>query len=286
MIIREKLAGITHIAYTSYSHRPGNERWRALIPYREPVGVERHRAVHEHFQALFNNDLDERCAVAAQVWYTPACPRDAGGEFRCFHELGTLFDPMRVALPDDTPKAEPPVQPIPVTRHLAATLKRLESALEHLDHDDREVWVKVGLAIKHDLGDAGRQAWLDWSAKSPAKFDRDHAIKTWESFKIREPGDEPAITLGSVYMASKRDGGIRSGRPHRGVNEGAPWRHRAAGGDLSRGRSGLRPPGAASDEEADFAPTAGKQISSGTGPAWRAKANASRHGMARASGLT
>ncbi len=220
-IIREKLAGITYVAYTSYSHRPGKERWRVFIPYREPVGIEHHQAVHEHFQALFDNDLDPRCGVAAQVWYTPACPRDAEGEFRCFHQVGTLFDPLTVARPRAASKPEQPPSPSPSAspsasaEHVAATLKRLASALEHLDHDDREIWVKVGLAIKHDLGDAGRQAWLDWSAKSPAKFSHDDAVDEWESFKRREPGEEDVVTLGTVFHLAKQAGWHdRVGPPH------------------------------------------------------------------------
>lgn len=202
-IIRERLQGVTYIAYTSYSHRVGDERWRVIIPYTRDIAPKAHKAVFKHFQELFDGDLDLRCEVPSQAWYTPACPYDAAGNFKCFHEIGDLFDPAFLILGEALAGSAPSPKNS-VTKDLAAQLKRLEAALMHVESEDRQVWVKVGLAINHDLGGAGLQLWLDWSARS-AKFDHDEAVKTWESFKPRAPG-ETTVTLGSVFHMAKAAG--------------------------------------------------------------------------------
>src|SRR5450759_1992344 len=36
------LDGYAYVAYTSYSHQDEHQRWRVVIPYREPIGREQH----------------------------------------------------------------------------------------------------------------------------------------------------------------------------------------------------------------------------------------------------
>ena len=62
-------------------------------------------------------------------------------------------------------------------------LKQIESALNVIPSDDRELWVKLGHAAKTlDEGgeDQGKRAWLEWSSKSP-KFDLEDAERVWSS---------------------------------------------------------------------------------------------------------
>jgi putative DNA primase/helicase len=60
------------------------------------------------------------------------------------------------------------------------TIQHLRSALNHLRSDNREVWIKIGMALK-PLGDIGRGLWLNWSMTSD-KYDAHDASKTWDSF--------------------------------------------------------------------------------------------------------
>ena len=63
-------------------------------------------------------------------------------------------------------------------------LKQMNSAFNAIPSDDRELWANLGHAAKtldEDGGDEGKQAWLEWSAKS-GKFDPDDAQNKWESF--------------------------------------------------------------------------------------------------------
>ncbi len=64
----------------------------------------------------------------------------------------------------------------------AALLTDLRSALWAIPADDREVWVRIGCALKTIAPqDAARSLWMDWSATSE-KFDPVDAARVWASF--------------------------------------------------------------------------------------------------------
>ena len=82
-------------------------------------------------------------------------------------------------------------------------LERLRAALHFVSADDRQTWVKFGIAIKHDLGEVGLAPWLDWSRTSK-KFELDDALKTWASFKDQNAGAK--VTLGSIFYMARELG--------------------------------------------------------------------------------
>lgn len=57
--------------------------------------------------------------------------------------------------------------------------QHLRSALLSMRSDDREFWVKCGLAL-HELGDVGRGLWLEWSVTSE-KYEANDAARVWDS---------------------------------------------------------------------------------------------------------
>ena len=202
--IRECLEGYAYAAYASYSFLPSCEKWRVFVPYRQPITAERHRAVYDHFQALFDGDVDPHCATACQLWYTPSCPPDARDAYETFYEVGEFFDAH--ALLD--PAADRGLDTAVITRIATSPTHedvpgRLKDALQHIDSDDRKLWVDIGLAIHHELGDAGLPIWLEWSERSP-KFDEEVDRATWKSFKERESG--PRITVASIFFKARQNG--------------------------------------------------------------------------------
>jgi len=68
------------------------------------------------------------------------------------------------------------------------TVSELRSALAHMPSDDRDLWVRMGFALK-ELGDTGRGLWLAWSQTSE-KYDASDAAKSWASFKPRDTGHQ------------------------------------------------------------------------------------------------
>lgn len=70
---------------------------------------------------------------------------------------------------------------LPPTSVDPRTVSELRSALAHLRSDDRDLWIKIGMALK-EMGETGRGLWLDWSQTSE-KYDPRDASRTWETFK-------------------------------------------------------------------------------------------------------
>lgn len=212
--IESTLSPFGYLAYTSYSHAPSDERWRVLIPYSIPCTVEQHAAVYAYFFELFKGQLDDRSATTQQLWYTPACPQDAAGQYQFFVHDGELFDPYRVPpLFNGTKASRPNIQrqlspsaPNPtaavVTPIPAHELDRLTDAMTFINADDRTSWVKVGMALKNKYGEAGLTLWNAWSQTS-AKYDKDDADITWDSFTARTEG---GVSLGTIFHLAKEGG--------------------------------------------------------------------------------
>lgn len=82
------------------------------------------------------------------------------------------------------------------------TVRDLRSALFHMRSDDRDLWVRLGHALK-TLGDTGRGLWLDWSATSD-KFDSVDAARVWESLQPK------ATDHRAVFSTARKAGWVAS----------------------------------------------------------------------------
>ena len=60
------------------------------------------------------------------------------------------------------------------------SLQKASSALSFLPADDRDFWVKIGMAIKSEFGDDGCEIWLNWS-QSAESFNERAAKAVWRS---------------------------------------------------------------------------------------------------------
>jgi hypothetical protein len=85
----------------------------------------------------------------------------------------------------------------------AGDAARIREALGHIPADDREPWVRMGMAVKSALGDDGFGLWDEWSRESASYRDHD-ALAVWRS--IRQGG---AITLGSLFHEAGKCGFVR-----------------------------------------------------------------------------
>lgn len=74
------------------------------------------------------------------------------------------------------------------------------AALTMIPADDRDVWVRMGMALKSEFGEDGYQMFHDWSERGVG-FDAKTAKSTWMSFKLGG-----RITIGSLIAVAKRHG--------------------------------------------------------------------------------
>ena len=205
--VARRLAGYAYIIFSSYSHHPTDCRWRFIVPYAFAIPPAMHKKVYEYFQARFDNLLDKRCGTTNQLWYTPACPPDAGDKFVFMVGDGTLLNVDDIqaaplaALPSSVLKpATPPNTPRPPTNVSVSDFNRLNSALTAVPADDYDDWIRIGLALHHDLGAVvGYEVWLAWT-KSSNKFDVVAAETTWANFKATTHSD-PVTIATIIYMA-------------------------------------------------------------------------------------
>jgi hypothetical protein len=76
---------------------------------------------------------------------------------------------------------------------------RVVNALARINPDDRDVWLRMGMALKDMLQDTGRHIWDDWSRQS-SKYDKDDQDATWKSLS-RE-----GITIATLFHEAKKAG--------------------------------------------------------------------------------
>lgn len=74
-------------------------------------------------------------------------------------------------------------------------------ALSHLDPScDRNTWVKYGMCLKHEFGDAGFDLWDEWSSRSE-KYRASDARSTWKSIKA-----DGKRTIATLFYDAKQAG--------------------------------------------------------------------------------
>lgn len=95
------------------------------------------------------------------------------------------------------------------------TENTLSEALTYIDAFDRETWVRVGMAIKSELGDRGFAYWDMWSSSCSDKYDAKDSARRWRGFK-----PDGSCNISTVYWLA-REGGYN---PHFvGTWQGNAW---------------------------------------------------------------
>jgi putative DNA primase/helicase len=91
----------------------------------------------------------------------------------------------------------------------AATMtenSRIESALSHIPADDRDMWTKMGMAIKSELSDdEGFSMWNEWSQGADSYKEAD-ARSFWRSIDANG-----GVGIGSLYHEAKAHGWTHQG---------------------------------------------------------------------------
>jgi len=108
--------------------------------------------------------------------------------------LTKLRRTVRAKAHDDTPRPAPAAMP-------ATTGDKIHDALAHISPDvGYDEWLRVGMALHSELGDAGLSVWDSWSARS-AKYPGNREVAShWRSFR------GGAITIASLYGLAKEHG--------------------------------------------------------------------------------
>lgn len=101
-------------------------------------------------------------------------------------------------------------------------IERIQSALAYVPPHDRDTWLRMGMAIKSELDDAGFDTWDGWSQEADS-YDPADARSVWRS--IRPNG---RITLGTLFYEAKANGWRDDGEHRKPSSEELAERKRVA----------------------------------------------------------
>jgi hypothetical protein len=96
-------------------------------------------------------------------------------------------------------RSEAPVPLVGPREAAPEVLADLADALLYLDYEDRDVWVRTGMALK-SLGEAGYVLWDEWSARSSAKYDANDMGPRWHGFGVT------ALNFETVFYDARKAG--------------------------------------------------------------------------------
>ena len=97
----------------------------------------------------------------------------------------------RIKAEEEAKSRPSPKKPV-LLFNLGDDKERVLNALEYICCDDRDAWVKVGIALYSAFGSEGRQLWDAWSVQSDKYNERDQE-KIWRSFTFAGAG------LGTIF---------------------------------------------------------------------------------------
>lgn len=82
----------------------------------------------------------------------------------------------------------------------------VRDSLQHIDATPYNNWIRVGLALKHELGDEGLSIWVAWSSTATS-FVEGECESRWPALGNKSHGD--IVTLGTIFHLA-REGGWRN----------------------------------------------------------------------------
>jgi RecA-family ATPase len=83
--------------------------------------------------------------------------------------------------------------------HDRAEYQRARSALQAVPNEDRDVWLKIGMALKDAFSELGYGLWLDW-AQTCSKYDSEDSRRVWESLS------NGGTTIATLFWMARTNG--------------------------------------------------------------------------------
>lgn len=191
-------AGIFSILYPTPSNTVEKPRWRVIAPTSTQMPTAEHRRLTERLNAILKGVLAKESFTLSQSYYFG----DVGtNNYKVIKTDGIFIDKLEPSQELEAPKQIESIKQAGTDTFLAPSLTDdLRSALAHMAADDRDLWQRMGHALK-TIGNAGLDLWLEWSSKSD-KYDLAKELKTWESFKPTNTGYQ------AVFAEASRQGWI------------------------------------------------------------------------------
>jgi len=215
-----KAANLAALVYTTPSHTDAAPRWRVLAPASAALSPEQRDHLAERLNGALGGILAKESFTRSQAYYFGAVgngdahavhlvdgrPIDAAADIKPLDRYGRpssddidllseIASIAPVAMEDDEDD---------LSAFLTPEWERIKDALWHIPADDREDWLRIGMAL-HAEGRGGEEAfdvWAEWSRGSE-KFDLKDQRRTWRSF-VDTRGR--SVGIGSLFDLAKAHG--------------------------------------------------------------------------------
>ena len=221
-LVERGLIHFHHVWYTTFSYDHKRPNFRLVIPFNPEQELSPSKAA-EAIDKLFYwlNDypyLDKCSKTLAQLYYPPVIRKDKGEDFFfCGGNIkGRYFDPAILEPRPHKERVESREVFHPVVSYRMSAARYFEKALEHIPsdiiHDD---WIKVGMCLKSELGEAGFLLWDCWSQHGSkyAKNKKGEMQRVWSGFK------KEGVSGGTLIQMAKEYG--FNPQEHRALNPAA-----------------------------------------------------------------
>jgi putative DNA primase/helicase len=198
--IKCAVEGYEHVFHTSYSHSITCPKGRLVLPLSRPAMPDEWPAVWRGANALTHELADPAAKDIARLFFLPRHPTSSAGEALSIHHSGLWVDTDDLIglgqSRGEVPAATAARTNDPFGLAPAYDETRVNQALEKLDWDDRDQWLKAGMALHStDRGEAAYSVWTGYSERS-TKFDVQNQRATWDSFKTDR---DRTVTLGTLF---------------------------------------------------------------------------------------
>ena len=212
----DKLLGdLNVIVWHTARSTPDAPRLRIVSPSESVLPARYGFAVTAFAGLLGMNSVNHESKVPVQPMYLPLAFKDAEFDPIVYVKTdGRTFDPAALEGLEElrganAPTSEPEMGDIEYLRAPLDDLSRDEivEALSKIPADcSMQQWIEIGMALKHQFGEAGYPLWDDWSATAPDKYpSQEETIKRWGSMKA-QPKDRVPITIRSVIRIATEAG--------------------------------------------------------------------------------
>ena len=210
----KSLGDLNCVVWHTARSTPEAPRLRVVVQC-EPIVVSRYGFAVTALAGLLGMDsVNHESKVPVQPMYLPLAFKDAEFSPIIYSKTdGRAFDPSALEGLEElrgAPAAnEPEMGDIEYLRAPLDDLSRDEivDALSKIPADcSMQQWVEIGMALKHQFGEAGYPLWDDWSASAPDKYpSQEETAKRWASMKA-QPKDRVPVTIRSVIRIATEAG--------------------------------------------------------------------------------
>jgi len=197
---------ITYLWYHTFSHTEEHLKWRLIIPFCGAAKIEEWDDIYERGFELIGKPwgIDPVSQKSAQVYFYPYQPAHTNTLFRADSFHGDLLSSKQL-----NPKIKKPKRTLIIQKPLQTSAEKLqnnitfkiERALSFISADvDYIEWIKVGMALKNELGESGFSIWDRWSSGGTKYKGQKETNYRWSTFNGN------GVTIGSVYSMAKDRG--------------------------------------------------------------------------------